>query len=82
MQVDLGLTAHANARVHYDSRKKHVAKAVKTVAANEAAFKAAEKKATQQLQKVRWGEGFVCVGEKQNAGRVLEGSICLVFPLT
>lgn len=52
MQVDLGLTAHANARVHYDSRKKHMIKAVKTVAANEAAFKAAEKKAAQQLLKV------------------------------
>ncbi|GAX80591.1 hypothetical protein CEUSTIGMA_g8028.t1 [Chlamydomonas eustigma] len=53
VQVDLSLSAYSNVSVHYDSRKKHVVKQVKTLAANEAALKAAEKKAQQQLQQVR-----------------------------
>jgi hypothetical protein len=46
------LSAHANACVHYEARKRHVAKQSKTLAANEQALKAAEKKALQQLQQV------------------------------
>ena len=60
-QVDLSFSAHSNARLHYDARKKHVAKQAKTLAANEAALKAAEKKAAQQLLQVRevWEAGGV-----------------------
>lgn len=50
--MDLSFSAHSNARLHYDARKKHVAKQAKTLAANEAALKAAEKKAAQQLLQV------------------------------
>ena len=53
VMVDLSLSAYSNACVHYDTKKKHAAKQVKTLAANEQAIKAAEKKALLQLQKVR-----------------------------
>ena len=51
--VDLSLTAHSNATQHYLTRKKHVVKQQKTLAANEQALKAAEKKAQAQLLQVR-----------------------------
>ena len=53
VQVDLSLSAYANARSHHDTRKKQVVKQAKTVAANELAMRAAEKKALAQLQKAR-----------------------------
>lgn len=49
--VDLSLSAHSNARVHYEAKKKHLVKKEKTEGANEQALKAAEKKAEQQLAK-------------------------------
>eukprot|EP00798_Chlamydomonas_sp_ICE-L_P022483 gene22483-29609_t len=49
--VDLALTAFSNASAHYSARKKHVVQQEKTLAANEQALRAAEKKALQQLQK-------------------------------
>eukprot|EP00877_Chromochloris_zofingiensis_P000091 jgi/Chrzof1/10082/Cz04g26130.t1 len=51
--VDLGLSAYSNARVHHELRKKQLAKQAKTIAANEAALKAAEKKAALQLANLR-----------------------------
>lgn len=53
MEVDLSLSAHANARVYYDSRRKHQTKQAKTLGANTKALKAAEKKAQQQLSQAR-----------------------------
>ncbi|GAB4824054.1 hypothetical protein N2152v2_011100 [Parachlorella kessleri] len=53
VEVDLGLSAHANARAYYDSRRKHQTKQAKTLGANEKALKAAEKKAQQQLKQAR-----------------------------
>ncbi|EFN57403.1 hypothetical protein CHLNCDRAFT_57209 [Chlorella variabilis] len=58
VEVDLGLSAHANARTYYDSRRKHQARGAgvkqqKTLDANQKALKAAEKKAQQQLKQVR-----------------------------
>jgi hypothetical protein len=49
----LGLSAHANAAAHFDVKKRHLSKQSKTLAANQQAFKAAEKKAQQQLSQVR-----------------------------
>lgn len=51
--VDLSLSAYANARAHHEARKKQLAKRDKTLAANEAALKAAEKKAAAQLANLR-----------------------------
>ncbi|KAG2487711.1 hypothetical protein HYH03_013710 [Edaphochlamys debaryana] len=51
--VDLSLTAHANASAYFDTRRKHLSKHAKTVAANEQAFAAAEKKAEAALKQVR-----------------------------
>ncbi|KIY94935.1 hypothetical protein MNEG_13027 [Monoraphidium neglectum] len=51
--VDLSLSAYANARQHHESRKRQLQKRDKTLAANEAAFKAAEKKAAAQLANLR-----------------------------
>ncbi|PSC75362.1 nuclear export mediator factor Nemf-like isoform X1 [Micractinium conductrix] len=53
VEVDLGLSAHANARSYYDSRRKHQTKQQKTLDANQRALKAAEKKAQQALKQVR-----------------------------
>ncbi|KAL4420985.1 hypothetical protein ABPG77_001304 [Micractinium sp. CCAP 211/92] len=53
VEVDLGLSAHANARAYYDSRRKHQVKQQKTLDANQKALKAAEKKAQAQLKQVR-----------------------------
>ncbi|KAL4425918.1 hypothetical protein ABPG75_009934 [Micractinium tetrahymenae] len=53
VEVDLGLSAHANARAYYDSRRKHQTKQQKTLDANQKALKAAEKKAQAQLKQVR-----------------------------
>lgn len=50
-QVDLGLSAYSNAAAHHDLRKRQAVKQAKTLAANEAALKAAEKKTAAQLQK-------------------------------
>ncbi len=52
MQVDLGLSAHANAAAHFDIKKRHLSKQGKTLAANQQALKAAERKAQQQLSQV------------------------------
>ncbi|KAL5700752.1 hypothetical protein ACHQM5_026160 [Ranunculus cassubicifolius] len=70
VEVDLALTAHANARRWYESKKRQESKQEKTVSAHEKAFKAAEKKTRLQLsqektvaaishmRKVHWFEKF------------------------
>lgn len=70
VDVDIGLSAHANARRWFEQKKKHAVKQDKTKAAHEKAFKAAEKKTLQQLaqaksvaaishmRKVHWFEKF------------------------
>lgn len=52
MEVDLSLSAHANARRWYEQKKKQESKQEKTVTAHAKAFKAAEKKTRQQLSQV------------------------------
>ncbi|CAM6100258.1 unnamed protein product [Calypogeia fissa] len=68
--VDLALSAHANARYWFETKKRHATKQEKTLAAHEKAFKAAEKKTQQTLaqaktvaaithiRKVHWFEKF------------------------
>ncbi|KAK8952600.1 hypothetical protein KSP39_PZI004325 [Platanthera zijinensis] len=70
VEVDLALSAHANARLWYELKKKQEFKQEKTVTAHEKAFKAAEKKTRAQLsqektvaaifhlRKVHWFEKF------------------------
>ncbi|KAJ3681327.1 hypothetical protein LUZ60_015816 [Juncus effusus] len=70
VEVDLALSAHANARRWYEMKKKQESKQEKTVTAHEKAFKAAEKKTLLQLKqekavaqishirKVHWFEKF------------------------
>lgn len=55
------MNAAANARVRHEARKRAVAKQRKTLAANEKALAAAEKRTTVQLAQV----GFVSHFEKQ-----------------
>ncbi|KAI3763938.1 hypothetical protein L2E82_13936 [Cichorium intybus] len=70
VEVDLALSAHANARKWYEQKKKQKSKQEKTLTAHKKAFKAAEKKTRQQLsqeksvaaishiRKVHWFEKF------------------------
>ncbi|BBG93031.1 zinc knuckle CCHC-type family protein [Prunus dulcis] len=70
VEVDLALSAHANARRWYEQKKKQENKQEKTVTAHEKAFKAAERKTRLQLsqeksvatishmRKVHWFEKF------------------------
>ncbi|XP_010546948.1 PREDICTED: nuclear export mediator factor NEMF [Tarenaya hassleriana] len=70
VEVDLSLSAHANARRWYEMKKKQESKQEKTVSAHEKAFKAAERKTLHQLsqektvatishmRKVHWFEKF------------------------
>ncbi|KAJ8767313.1 hypothetical protein K2173_017357 [Erythroxylum novogranatense] len=70
VEVDLALSAHANARKWYELKKKQESKQEKTVTAHEKAFKAAERKTRLQLsqeksvatithmRKVHWFEKF------------------------
>ncbi|KAI4303092.1 hypothetical protein MLD38_038763 [Melastoma candidum] len=70
VEVDLALSAHANARHWYEQKKKHESKQEKTVTAHDKAFKAAERKTRLQLsqekavatitymRKVHWFEKF------------------------
>ncbi|XP_061370460.1 uncharacterized protein LOC133313150 isoform X2 [Gastrolobium bilobum] len=70
VEVDLALSAHANARRWYELKKKQENKQEKTMTAHEKAFKAAEKKTRLQLnqektvatishmRKVHWFEKF------------------------
>ncbi|XP_075476557.1 uncharacterized protein LOC142517924 [Primulina tabacum] len=70
VEVDLALSAHANARRYYEQKKKQDNKQEKTITAHEKAFRAAEKKTRQQLsqekaiatishmRKVHWFEKF------------------------
>lgn len=70
VEVDLALSAHANARRWYELKKKQENKQEKTITAHEKAFKAAEKKTRWQLsqekavatishmRKVHWFEKF------------------------
>lgn len=67
VEVDLALTAFANARAHHDRRKAKVVKAEKTIAAEAAAVKTAEQKAMAQLKKV--GEA----GRAEGCGAAQEG---------
>lgn len=46
------MDAFKNAAAHYDSRRKHLTKHEKTVAATDKVVKAAEKRTQQQLAKV------------------------------
>lgn len=52
MEVDLALSAHANARRWYELKKKQENKQEKTVTAHDKAFKAAERKTRLQLAQV------------------------------
>ncbi len=52
VEVEIDLNAAANARNLYANRKANLVKQQKTLDANEKAFKAAEKRAAQQLSKV------------------------------
>ncbi|KAK9841572.1 hypothetical protein WJX74_008143 [Apatococcus lobatus] len=52
VEVEIDINAAANARNLYANRKANLVKQQKTLDANDKAFKAAEKKATQQLNKV------------------------------
>lgn len=52
VEVDLALSAHANARRWYEQKKKQESKKEKTVTAHEKAFKAAERKTRLQLNQV------------------------------
>ncbi|KAL8490521.1 hypothetical protein ACS0TY_022516 [Phlomoides rotata] len=70
VEVDLALSAHANARRYYEMKKKQENKQEKTITAHEKAFKAAERKTRHQLsqekavatishiRKVHWFEKF------------------------
>eukprot|EP01018_Ginkgo_biloba_P009199 Gb_18390 [translate_table: standard] len=70
VEVDLALSAHANARRWFETKKKQASKQEKTITAHEKAFKAAEKKTQRQLlqaktvasishiRKVHWFEKF------------------------
>lgn len=70
VEVDLALSAHANARRWYELKKRQEFKQEKTITAHEKAFKAAEKKTRAQLsqektvaaishmRKVHWFEKF------------------------
>ncbi|EPS59484.1 hypothetical protein M569_15323, partial [Genlisea aurea] len=70
VEVDLALSAHANARRYYEMKKRQESKQEKTMTAHEKAFKAAERKTRQQLsqektvaqishiRKVHWFEKF------------------------
>lgn len=52
VEVDLALSAHANARRWYELKKRQETKQEKTVKAHNKAFKAAEKKTRLQLAQV------------------------------
>ncbi|XP_023760773.1 uncharacterized protein LOC111909216 isoform X2 [Lactuca sativa] len=70
VEIDIALSAHANARRWYEQKKKQESKQEKTLTAHAKAFKAAEKKTRQQLsqeksvaaishiRKVHWFEKF------------------------
>lgn len=70
VEVDLALSAHANARRWYELKKKQESKQEKTITAHDKAFKAAERKTRLQLsqektvatishmRKVHWFEKF------------------------
>jgi predicted ribosome quality control (RQC) complex YloA/Tae2 family protein len=51
IDIDIGLTAFANAKSYYDMKKKFTDKYNKTIESSEKAIKAAEKKTTQTKQK-------------------------------
>lgn len=53
VKVDIALTAHANARSYYDSRRWHLEKLRRTKEANETAIAAAEKKALDALNRAK-----------------------------
>ena len=70
VDLDLGLSAHSNATLYYESKKKHAAKQQKAECASQAAIKAAERKTNvalsavdikariQKARKVYWFERF------------------------
>ncbi|KAJ6987733.1 nuclear export mediator factor Nemf [Populus alba x Populus x berolinensis] len=87
VEVDLALSAHANARRWYELKKKQESKQEKTVTAHEKAFKAAEKKTRLQLsqeksvatishmRKVHWFEKFNWFISSENY-LVISGRVC------
>lgn len=52
VEIDLDLNAHANARVHFETRRGKATKQQKTLEQNEKALRAAEKTAQQKLTQV------------------------------
>ena len=49
VELDLGMSAYANARAHFEQKKKHAAKHDKTLAQHQRAVAAAEKKAQEAI---------------------------------
>ncbi|RYR35302.1 hypothetical protein Ahy_A10g050462 isoform B [Arachis hypogaea] len=62
VEVDLALSAHANARRWYELKKKQESKQEKTITAHEKAFKAAEKKTRLQLNQRYMSKGDLLFG--------------------
>lgn len=53
VDVDLSLTAHANARKYYEGKKKAAEKKEKTISMTDQAYRAAEKKTRVQMHEVK-----------------------------
>lgn len=94
IDIDLGLSAYANARKYYDMKRAHAKKEQKTLESSEKAFKNAEKKTKQALKevavttsitkarKVMWFEKFLWFISSENylviAGRDIQQNELLV----
>jgi predicted ribosome quality control (RQC) complex YloA/Tae2 family protein len=68
VSLSLSLSAYANARELHDARKRHLAKHAKTLAANGAVLKAAEKKAAAALAALRSGADAAAAGGGPSGG--------------
>ncbi|KAG5042449.1 hypothetical protein JHK87_006364 [Glycine soja] len=80
VEVDLALSAHANARRWYEQKKKQESKKEKTVTAHEKAFKATERKTRLQLNQVGLMTPIVKnVDQKTISAISSESSILLVL---
>lgn len=94
VDIDLGCSAHANARKYYDMKRSHAKKEQKTLESSEKAFKNAEKKTKLALKevavttsitkarKVMWFEKFLWFISSENyliiAGRDVQQNELLV----
>jgi len=65
VQVDLGMTAHANACALYQQRKKHEKKENKTVEASQRVLKTAEKQANSEIKKLKVTASGFKIARKQ-----------------